>query len=107
MDTSCSLTPVDCYRCGRPAGLATDRRVGVRAACEGCGADLHVCRGCVYHDPGAYNECRESSAERVLDKERANHCDHFAPREGQGADAVLSTNADPRARAALERLFKK
>ncbi len=106
-DSSRSLTPVYCYRCGRSAALATDRRVGVRAACEGCGADLHVCRGCVHHDPGAYNECRESSAERVLDKERANQCDYFAPGEGQGGVAVSPTSEAHHARAELERLFKK
>ncbi len=98
---------MDCYRCGRPAALATDGRVGVRAECESCGADLHVCRGCIHHDPGAYNECRESSAERVLDKERANHCDYFSPREGQGAVAESPASEAPRVGVELERLFKK
>ncbi len=106
-DSSCSLTRVDCYRCGRPVALGPDRRVGFRAECEGCGADLHVCRGCGHHDPGAYNECRESGAERVLDKERANRCDYFAPPEGQGAAAVDPTGEAQQARTELERLFRK
>lgn len=48
--------------------------------CPHCGADLKVCRNCKFYDPQFYNECQESSAERVLDKERSNFCDHFSPR---------------------------
>jgi hypothetical protein len=32
---------------------------------------------CKYYDPSAYNECRESVADRVVDKEKANYCDFF------------------------------
>ena len=77
--------------------------MGFRDTCDGCDADLHVCLGCAHHDEGAYNECTESSAERVLDKERANRCDYFVP----GARAA-GGEADPaKARAAIDRLFKK
>ena len=33
------------------------------------------------HDPGAYNQCREPQAERVLDKDRGNFCDWFRFRD--------------------------
>jgi hypothetical protein len=93
-----------CHACGAPFELASGDRVGVRDACPRCGADLHACRNCAHHDPGAYNECREPQAEPVADRERANRCDWFTPATGSGAD-----RADPRqgARAALDALFRK
>jgi hypothetical protein len=96
---------VECHACGRRVALAPGRRIGTREECEGCGADLHSCLGCAHHDPSAYNECREASAERVLDKERANRCDYFAPAVAAGGSG-RSDEAE-RARADLERLFRK
>ena len=32
---------------------------------------------CQFYDQKAYNECRETSADRVQDKEKANFCDYF------------------------------
>lgn len=95
---------MDCHRCGRDAPSEPGRRLGFREECPGCGADLHVCRNCAHHQPGAYNDCRESAADRVLDKERANRCDQFAPATVGGLGAA---EASDRARAELERLFKK
>lgn len=92
-----------CSACGRELVLRAGQRVGFREACA-CGADLHVCRNCAHHDPSAYNECREPSAERVGDRERANRCDYFSPREGPAGASGSQGGAD---RAALENLFKK
>ena len=91
-----------CWSCGTAFELAAGERVGFRDACSGCGADLHACRGCSFHDPSAYNECREPSAERVSNRERANRCDHFAP-----VDRATGRAAAKSARAGLEELFKK
>lgn len=91
-----------CYACGYENELASGERVGFRDDCDGCGGALHVCRNCRHYDDAAYNECRESSADRVLDKERANRCDYFAAGAGGGAD-----RASDRDRAELERLFRK
>jgi hypothetical protein len=93
-----------CFDCGAGVEFASGERVGFRDTCDACGADLHVCRNCAHHDPSAYNECRETSAERVSDRERANRCDYFAPRDragGSGADE------GGKAREALDSLFKK
>lgn len=89
-----------CFSCGRERTLRSDERIGFRDTC-GCGADCHVCRNCAHHDPAAYNECREPGAERVTDRDRANRCEWFTPREG----AATSGTAAPR--AALDALFKK
>ena len=90
-----------CFSCNGAVEIGAADRVGFRDECDLCSADLHVCRNCAFHDPSAYNECRESSAERVADRERANRCDYFAPVDG----AVV---AEPeRARGELDRLFRK
>jgi hypothetical protein len=92
-----------CHGCAVTIDVAADQRVGFRDACDGCGADLHVCLNCAHHDPSAYNECREPNAERVSDRDRANRCDYFAP--GSGGAARKPAAGDPK--AALEGLFKK
>ena len=93
-----------CFACDAQVVLASGERVAFRDTCTRCGRDLHVCRNCAHHDPSAYNECRETSAERVSDRERANRCDYFAP-----GDQAGSSRADERgkARDALDALFKK
>lgn len=96
---------MSCFACGTAIELASGERIGYRDACPRCGADLHACRNCAHHDPGAYNQCREAQAERVADRERANRCEWFAP-AGAGPRAG---GADPRerARADLDALFRK
>jgi len=92
-----------CFGCDAPVELGSGERVGFRDTCAKCGRDLHVCRNCAHHDPSAYNECRESSAERVGDRERANRCDYFAPgTAGRGARRDEAASA----RAGLDSLFK-
>jgi hypothetical protein len=59
----------------------------------------------MFYDPHAYNECREVSAERIIDKERANFCDYFAPRGSKRGRGPVSRAKE--ARMALEDLFKK
>jgi hypothetical protein len=93
-----------CAACGSPIALASGERIAFRDECPRCRADLHACRHCAHHEPGAYNECREPGAERVADRERANRCDWFAPRD----DAAPGAGADrDTRRAALDALFKK
>lgn len=89
-----------CAGCG--AGLELGTSVGRRDACPGCGADLHCCRTCAFHDVQAANECREPDAERVLDKTRSNFCDFWAP-----GSAVAAASASPAPRDVLERLFRR
>ncbi len=95
---------VHCFACNHRVELPAGERVGFRDECPGCGADLHVCRNCVHHDPSAYNECRESSAERVSDRERANRCDYFSPGERKGGAEV---GRQGKALSDLDALFMK
>ena len=42
-----------------------------------CDGDLHYCRNCRFFDPGKHNQCAETQAEWVSEKERANFRDYF------------------------------
>jgi hypothetical protein len=93
-----------CAACNADVTIASGERVGFRDSCDGCGADLHSCLNCAHHDASAYNECRESSAERVNARDRANRCEWFSPTEsgpGRGRNPG-GVNRD-----ALNALFKK
>jgi hypothetical protein len=92
-----------CAACRHEIPLASGERVGFRDECPACRADLHACRQCTHHDPGAYNECREPGAERVADRERANRCEWFVPRTGPSQRGDSQTAA----KSALDALFAK
>jgi hypothetical protein len=94
---------MNCWHCG--LRIETTERVGFRDDCPGCDRPLHVCRNCDFYDPAYNNQCREPMAERVVDKDRANFCDYFAPaRAGRaGAGAAAKTQAQ----ASLDSLFRK
>jgi hypothetical protein len=92
-----------CFACNAEVRVASSERVGFRDECSHCGVDLHACKNCVHHDPSAYNECRESSSERVSDRERANRCDYFSPGHATGG----SGSERGKALSDLDSLFKK
>jgi len=92
---------VSCHACANQHRF--EDVVPRRADCERCGAALHACLNCSFHDLSAYNECREPSAERVVDKAAANFCDYFQV----AADESARPTAKHAATDELERLFKK
>lgn len=92
---------MNCVFCGE--GISIKGKVGRSDVCFHCGMDLRCCKQCKFFDSHVYNECREVSAERVLDKEKANFCEYFLPVGAR--QASLNKSAD--ARKALEALFKK
>ncbi|MEN8182109.1 MAG: hypothetical protein ABFS46_06195 [Myxococcota bacterium] len=98
-----TVADMRCFACAAVRELASGERVGFREACEACGADLHACRNCAHHEPSAYNECRESSAEWVSDRETGNRCDYFVPGSGVGR----AGDERDRAKDALDGLFKR
>ena len=69
----------NCWKCGvkieYPAGSSV-RRVDTCSKCDG---DLHSCRNCQFYDPSKRNQCAETQAELVRDKEAANFCEYFRP----------------------------
>jgi hypothetical protein len=91
-----------CWNCGTE--IDTRERVEFRASCPGCDRGLHICLNCKHYDPGYYNQCRETIAERVVDKERANFCELFTP---GGARPPVKGGVSVSAREQLDALFKK
>ncbi|OGQ90913.1 MAG: hypothetical protein A2289_26885 [Deltaproteobacteria bacterium RIFOXYA12_FULL_58_15] len=71
--------------------------------CPHCRLDMRSCKNCQYYDPGAHNDCRETIAEYVPEKERANFCGMWTAFQGE-RDPGEDINA---AKAKLEALFKK
>ena len=91
-----------CWKCG--ASLADLTLPLLRLEeCRQCHAELHVCKLCEWYSLSVAKQCRETVAEEVKDKERANFCDYFKPRED--AYSAMSTDASTRAQAELDALF--
>lgn len=78
--------------------------IGRKERCPFCDNDLRCCLNCRFYDKQVYNQCRESQAERVLDKDRSNFCEYFVFREA-GSEPV--PEGKQTARDKLETLFKK
>jgi len=95
--------PMHCAFCRNV--LEVTGTVGRRDTCPHCHRDLHCCKQCRHYDPSAYNECREVSAERIVEKERTNFCDYFSLRGSK--KTTSSSNRTRDAKKALEALFKK
>ena len=91
-----------CWKCG--ASLA-ELTLPLRRLeeCRQCHAELHVCKLCEWYSVAVAKHCREPIAEEVKDKERANFCDYFKPRED--AYSNQSTDAAAKAQAELDALF--
>ncbi len=91
-----------CFNCSKDLDFKAEEKIMRSDDCPHCGADMHVCKMCVYYDSSAYNECREPMAERIVEKEKANFCDFF--KIGPGGDGAAGKDELMDAAAAL---FKK
>lgn len=91
-----------CWKCG--ASLA-DLSLPLQRLdeCRTCHAELHVCKLCEWYSTAVAKHCRETIAEEVKDKERANFCDYFKPRED--AYSAAGADASSKAQAELDALF--
>ena len=93
-----------CFGCQKKVAVAG--KVGFRQDCADCGHDLHSCVQCQHYDPKVYNECKETMADRILEKQKANYCEFFAPTQsGVNLPGAGAKKNDLLAQA--EALFKK
>jgi hypothetical protein len=67
-----------CFNCRKEVTLISNK-VGFRAVCEFCDADLHVCKNCRFYSSEKSNDCLVPNAEYVKDKEKNNFCEEFSP----------------------------
>lgn len=93
-----------CFSCG--AQLDSVDKPGRAETCTVCGADVHCCCNCEFYDLGSYNDCRETQAERVLEKDRSNFCDYFVFKQG-ASGRPASVSACGSKNNPLDDLFKK
>lgn len=89
-----------CHACQKE--ICLQDYIGREEQCPFCRADLHCCENCIFYAQGIYNDCRETQAERVVDKTRSNFCDFFQFRNTDNIN-----NEKRNARDKLEALFKK
>jgi hypothetical protein len=57
---------------------------------------------CKFYDARVYNECKESNADRVVDKEKDNFCDYFSLSDGKHDDSSIES-----LKSVADLLFKK
>ena len=81
------MNNITCYHCNKTIPILGAFKVARTEECPYCSTSLHCCRMCTFYDPKVYNECRESNADRIVDKEKANFCDYFNLSDGKNQEA--------------------
>ena len=66
---------IRCYKCQKEHEVPA--LISRQETCYKCHADLRCCKMCVHYDVTVYNDCHETQAERIVDKEKANFCSYF------------------------------
>jgi hypothetical protein len=96
-----------CHSCSREIKIIGAIRR--KDECPHCQADVYVCKNCRFFDPGRSNQCTESQADYVADKNRANFCDYFQPNNRVALVKKSSTapSAQDDVKKAFDALFKK
>ncbi len=94
-----------CHHCRNELELDKGK-AGFRAECPHCNRALHCCLNCRFHAPGKNNDCAETKADRVVDKDRQNFCEYLEFRDSPVPPASGSDEKE-KAKAAAEALFKK
>lgn len=95
---------ITCFRC--QTKLLVPEPISRKEECPKCGEDVRCCRNCEFYDPKVYNECKETQADRILDKDRSNLCDFFKPKQS-GPSVQSDKEKQLLAAEALFKNFKK
>jgi hypothetical protein len=95
-------TSFTCYHCQKSIPVLGAFKITRTEECPFCSTSLHCCRMCKFYDAKVYNECHESNADRLVDKEKSNFCDYFVLSDGKSA----ATSKDELSSLA-DALFKK
>ena len=90
-----------CYKCDAQIELSIGKDVSRSEECPSCYCSIRCCFMCEFYDKSSYNECREPTAERIVDKEKANFCDFFK------LSGSKTTNEKEDLLAKANALFKK
>lgn len=95
-----------CFKCANELEFIV--KVGIKVGrldtCPHCAANLHCCKNCRFWDPNVHNECLETQADFIRDREAANFCAHFTMKQQEGPPT--EDDSAGRAKAKLDDLFK-
>jgi hypothetical protein len=94
---------IQCYNCQTELLVEIGQKIGRHDDCHKCNRGMRCCKMCQFYDINSYNECNEPLAERILDKEKVNFCDHF--NLGFSSNSKIKSKEDILASA--QALFKK
>lgn len=88
---------VKCHKCNSALNFETGKDVGRSEECTNCYTSIRCCLMCEFYDKNSYNECKEPTADRIVDKEKANFCDFFklatSTTTDQKVDLLAQANA--------------
>lgn len=92
------MSDIKCYKCDHILDIDLRTSISRSEECPKCYANIRCCMMCEFYDKNSYNECREPSAPRQLDKEKANFCDYYkldqsAKYESEKNNALDAANA--------------
>jgi len=92
-----------CWKCGASL-VELPLPLSRLAECPRCRAYQHACRLCLHYAPGRPKACNEQDAEEVIDKDHANFCGWFEPRDHAFKAGAAQAKAGA-AKSALDSLF--
>lgn len=95
-----------CFKCQKILELPVGVNFLRTESCPYCRWDLHCCKMCLFYDTSAYNECKESQAERVVEKEKSNFCDFFRAADENQTDSSKAKDSKKSLLDAAKSLFK-
>lgn len=98
-------TMLQCHFCG--AAMTLGEPIGREATCDSCARDLKCCLQCRHHDPNYNNECTETMADPVVEKDRRNFCEYFYFSRTPFAAGAPQRDRKAEARSKLDALFRK
>ncbi|MEK6796521.1 MAG: hypothetical protein AABZ39_17215 [Spirochaetota bacterium] len=81
---------MNCWHCTKEIIIAD--KVMRTDSCPHCDRDMRVCKNCRFYARGVHNDCRETNAELIADKEHANLCDYFVPKGDAAPEKKTSIN---------------
>jgi len=91
-----------CFQCGQE--MAADQVVLREDECPHCSSDLHCCRNCHFYDPGVSNQCRETQADWITEKDKGNFCEFFVFADTTGSRTAARGTTSARER--FNKLFR-
>ena len=79
---------VKCFQCSKK--LNFDTSIGRSFECQ-CGADVRCCYNCKFFSDSSHNQCLETQADKVAQKDRGNFCGYFSVKslDSKGDSSVV------------------